>query len=126
MAAHPDNVDYELPAYHPGTAMVVPPAPDVGSNDFISYAGPPTINPPLIPNIVVDTNGQAWAYYGGAWNALSGSGVAQVFKGAFDDPNGHVTPTNQNLGAIYYKDQPSPVIVWSWSVASKNWFPLIT
>lgn len=34
----------------------------------ISYAGPPTDNPPVASSIVVDVNGRQWQYFGGAWN----------------------------------------------------------
>lgn len=39
-----------------------------GSPDAINYAGPPVTNPPALQNIVVDSNGRQWMYYGGAWN----------------------------------------------------------
>jgi hypothetical protein len=36
--------------------------------DSITYAGPPKVNPPSIQNIVVDSNGRQWQYFGGGWN----------------------------------------------------------
>lgn len=39
-----------------------------GAPDSINYAGPPIVNPPALQNIVVDSNGQQWMYWGGAWN----------------------------------------------------------
>lgn len=39
-----------------------------GAPDSISYAGPPTINPPLIQNIVVDSNGRQWQWFNNQWN----------------------------------------------------------
>jgi hypothetical protein len=36
--------------------------------DYIPYAGPPTLAPPSLQNIVVDVNGRQWQYYNGGWN----------------------------------------------------------
>lgn len=36
--------------------------------DSISYPGPPTVNPPQIDSIVVDSNGEQFMYWGGAWH----------------------------------------------------------
>lgn len=35
---------------------------------FINYAGPPVINPPFIANIIVDSEGQQWMFWGGEWH----------------------------------------------------------
>ena len=34
----------------------------------IDYAGPPVLNPPQIPAIVVDINGRQWQFFQGAWH----------------------------------------------------------
>ena len=39
-----------------------------GAADYIAYAGPPLVNPPLLANIVVDINGAQWQYFAGAWH----------------------------------------------------------
>ncbi len=39
-----------------------------GAPDFYNAAGPPNQAPPAYQNIVVDSNGRQWQYYGGAWN----------------------------------------------------------
>lgn len=36
--------------------------------DAISVPGPPTAVPPSIQNIVVDSAGRQWQYWGGAWH----------------------------------------------------------
>jgi len=38
-----------------------------GAADYISYAGPPVVNPPALANIVVDSQGRQWMYWSGAW-----------------------------------------------------------
>lgn len=38
--------------------------------DSIDYPGPPALNPPLLQNVVVDSNGVVWTYYGSAWHQL--------------------------------------------------------
>jgi hypothetical protein len=39
-----------------------------GAPDSINYVGPPLVNPPALANIVVDSNGQQWQFWGGTWN----------------------------------------------------------
>lgn len=40
-----------------------------GTPDFITVAGPPTNTPGATDShIVVDSNGQQWQYYAGAWS----------------------------------------------------------
>lgn len=39
-----------------------------GAPDFINTPGPPTVNPPALQNIVVDSNGRQWQYFNGGWN----------------------------------------------------------
>jgi len=39
-----------------------------GAPTSISYAGPPTSNPPALANIVVDSAGRIWTYYESAWH----------------------------------------------------------
>lgn len=36
--------------------------------DSINYPGPPVTNPPALQNIVVDSNGVQYQYWGGAWH----------------------------------------------------------
>jgi hypothetical protein len=38
-----------------------------GAPDYISYAGPPILNPPSLQNIVVDSNYQQWQYGPNGW-----------------------------------------------------------
>ena len=90
----------------------------------------PDVNTPISDAYIDDGSG---AFYvnttslSTGWVLVTGgSGVAQVIPGAFDDPNGHVTPSNPLLGAVYYRDQASPVVFWGWSVSNVNWFPIIT
>jgi hypothetical protein len=92
--------------------------------------GAPDVNTPISDAYIDDGSG---AFYvnttslSTGWVLVTGgSGVAQVIPGAFDDPNGHVTPSNPLLGAVYYRDQASPVVFWGWSVSNVNWFPIIT
>jgi len=42
--------------------------------DFINYAGPPLANPPALQNVVIDSNGVLWAFYGNAWNKVQTGG----------------------------------------------------
>lgn len=53
-------------------------------------------------------------------------GSGQIVYGAFDDPNGNVTPPNTSKAAIYYKDQSNPVIVYIWSESGQVWIPAIS
>lgn len=39
-----------------------------GAPDSIDYAGPPVVNPPALQNIVVDSAGQQFQFYAGAWH----------------------------------------------------------
>ena len=39
-----------------------------GAADYIGYAGPPNVNPPLLANIVVDVNGRQWQFFNNQWN----------------------------------------------------------
>jgi len=39
-----------------------------GAPDYIAYAGPPTVAPPSLQNIVVDSNGVQWMYFNNQWN----------------------------------------------------------
>ena len=39
-----------------------------GAPDFISYPGPPRINPPALAHIVVDANGQQWQFFNNQWS----------------------------------------------------------
>ena len=36
--------------------------------DYVNYAGPPLVNPPLVQNIVCDSNGRQWQFYNSQWN----------------------------------------------------------
>lgn len=61
----------------------------------------------------------------GSVAALRGANSSTVFTGAYDDPNGLVTPSLLTVANIYYKDQASPVRLWLWSVTNQNWFSAI-
>lgn len=39
-----------------------------GAPMSIAYAGPPVDNPPALAPIVVDSNGEQWMFYAGAWH----------------------------------------------------------
>jgi hypothetical protein len=43
--------------------MIYPTVPDV-----IPVPGPPTLTPPNIQNVVVDSNGRIWSYWNNQWN----------------------------------------------------------
>lgn len=60
LVPNPNAADGQPVIIGGGTAASVP--------DAIAYPGPPIINPPAILNIVVDTTGQQWMYYQGAWH----------------------------------------------------------
>jgi hypothetical protein len=47
---------------------------------------------------------------------------AQIYSGAWDDPTGNVTPTDQSISSVYYKLQASPVVIWLWNTTSQTWF----
>lgn len=73
-AGHGYSEAYLLLPYDPSQAMKPPPQPTnivtsvAGVPDSISYAGPPTSNPPLLQSIVVDSNGVQWQFFNNQWN----------------------------------------------------------
>lgn len=59
-----------------------------------------------------------------------GGGSAQIYTGTTDDPTAQgltpVFPADINKGAIYYKDQAVPPVVWLWSVNDSDWFNVLS
>jgi len=50
----------------PGASSAAPVTPPV--QNAITYSGPPSINPPYIAAIVVDSDGRQWQYFQGSWH----------------------------------------------------------
>lgn len=61
----------------------------------------------------------------GAWDNGGPNGSVQVVTGAFDDPNGNVTPATKSSPALYYQDNAA-ISFWQWSVSGQNWEPIVT
>lgn len=72
-------------------------------------------------NIYVDiSTGDIYTKSGDTWTIVSGgSGAVQVISGAFDDPNGNVTPADPTKGAIYYKN--GAFSLWNWTTPAGPW-----
>lgn len=134
MPAHADNEYYDVvqpPVGGTGTAMIIPPAPAAVPSGVIGHGnGAPGSTTTITLGYINDVTGAFYVNTTGTsagWVLVTGgSGVAQVISGAWDDPNGHSTPTDPLLGAIYFKDQATPIAFWLWSVRGQNWIPAIT
>jgi hypothetical protein len=108
-----------------------PPLGGIAGNGITHGTGAPTANTPVSNGYINDATGDFYVNTTGlstGWVLVTGGigGTAQVIRGAFDNPNGNVTPTNAAAGAVYYKDQSTPIVFWLWSVSGQNWIPAIT
>lgn len=49
-------------------------------------------------------------------------GSVQTITGTWADPNGHVTPDDPTLGALYYQDPAIDLYnEWKWNVGTQHW-----
>jgi len=105
-----------------------PPLGGIGGTGITHGTGAPDANTPISSGYINDTNGDFYVNTTGdssGWILAGGSGAAsQALTDAYDDPNGNVVPPNTVIGAVYYKDQSTPVVFWIWSVAGQNWILL--
>ena len=58
--------------------------------------------------------------------ALGVGGALQQLMRSVNDPNRTVTPPDTQSFALYVKDQPTPVILWFWSISNQNWFNVLS
>ena len=109
-----------------------PPLGGAGYGGQITHGnGAPGANTPISSGYIDDLTGNFYTNTtgtSGGWvlSTGGGGGTIQVIKGAFDNPNGNVTPTNTAAAAIYYRDQAVPIQFWAWSVSGQNWFAIVT
>jgi hypothetical protein len=72
MAADQDQYGNYTPLlYYNGYGIPVIPGTGGGGSaapDSIDYPGPPVLTPPSLQNIVVDSNGEQFMYWAGAWH----------------------------------------------------------
>lgn len=55
-----------------------------------------------------------------------GGGSGQTMAGAFANPNGNVTPTDQTKGAIYTQNGAANNNVWRWDTTDLVWYQSIS